>query len=135
MEMVNFLAGFDIKEIESSSDTRLAHLYGLKTVIVLLSPFVPHITEELWHNLGYETHLLNEPWPSFNPELAKEDIITVVIQINGKLRSRIQVPQNTPDGELERLALENEKTKKYTRDKNIAKVIVVQGKLVNIVVR
>jgi leucyl-tRNA synthetase len=135
MEMVNFLAGLDRKAIENSSDTLLAYLYSLKTVIVLLSPFVPHITEELWHNLGYKSFLLNEPWPSFNPDLAKEDIITVVIQINGKLRSRIQVPQNTSDRELEKLALENEKTKKYTKGKRIAKVIVVQGKLVNIVVQ
>jgi leucyl-tRNA synthetase len=134
MEMVNFLGGLDSKEIERSADTRLAYLYGLKTVIVLLSPFVPHITEELWHILGYRSFLLHEPWPAFNPDLAKEDIITVVIQINGKLRSRIMVPRGTPDDTLERLALENEKTKVYTRGKDIVKVIVVQGKLVNIVV-
>lgn len=135
MEMVNFLSGLDSKEMKNSSDIHLAYLYGLKSVVVLLSPFVPHITEELWHKLGYKSFLLNEPWPSFNPDLAKEDIITVVIQINGKLRSRLQVPRNTPDGELERLALENEKIKKYTEGKHVVKVIVVQGKLVNIVVK
>jgi leucyl-tRNA synthetase len=135
MEMVNSLFSLDRKEIEKQEPARLSYLYGLKTVLVLLSPFVPHITEELWHSIGFGGFLIDEPWPGYNPDLAREEIITVVVQVNGKLRSRLEVPHSTEDETLERLALEDEKVKKYTTGKTVAKVIVVQGKLVNIVVK
>jgi leucyl-tRNA synthetase len=135
MEMVNSLFSFDRKEVEKEETSRLAYQYGLKSVLVLLSPFVPHISEELWHAIGFDGFLIDEPWPRYNPDLAKEEIITVVVQVNGKLRTRLEVPRGTEDEILERLALEDEKIKRHTGGKSVAKVIVVQGKLVNVVVK
>jgi leucyl-tRNA synthetase len=134
MEMVNSLFSYD-REAVKEERARLCYLYGLKTVLVLLSPFVPHITEELWHSIGFGGFLIKQPWPRYNPDLAREEIITVVVQVNGKLRSRLEVPRGTEDETLERLALEDTKIKKHTRGRSVVKVIVVQGKLVNIVIK
>ncbi len=135
MEMVNYFYTLPLNKIQKDDNIFLVYLYGLKIILILLTPFVPHITEELWHALGFKSFVLNEPWPRFNEELAKQEIITVVVQVNGKLRARFEVPRDTQKDELERLALEHKKIKHYTTGKTIAKVIIVQGKLVNIVVK
>jgi leucyl-tRNA synthetase len=135
MEMVNALFSFDQAAVEKDETARLGYLYGLKTVLVLLSPFVPHVTEELWHRIGLDGFLIDQPWPSYNPNLVKEEIITLVVQVNGKLRARIQAPRDTDDETLEQMALEDERVKKYTDGKTVRKVIVVGGKLVNVVVK
>lgn len=135
MEMVNYFYTLPLNKIQKDEKIFLVYLYGLKIILILLTPFVPHITEELWHAFGFKSFVLNEPWPKFNEELAKQEIITVVVQVNGKLRARFEVPRDTQKDELERLALEHKKIKHYTAGKTIAKVIIVQGKLVNIVVK
>ncbi|MBN2323488.1 MAG: leucine--tRNA ligase [Spirochaetes bacterium] len=135
MEMVNALFSFAPEAVEKDETARLGYLYGLKTVLVLLSPFVPHITEELWHRIGFDGFLIDQPWPSYNPHLAKEEIITLVVQVNGKLRARLEAPRDTDDSMLERMALDDERVKKYTTGKTVRKVIVVGGKLVNVVVK
>jgi leucyl-tRNA synthetase len=107
---------------------------ALETTVLLLSPVVPHITDELWTMLGGTENLLLTPWPGFSEEALKVDTRTVVLQVNGKLRSRIEAPAGSSREELEKAALADERVRKFIGDKQIRKVIVVPEKLVNVVV-
>jgi leucyl-tRNA synthetase len=106
----------------------------LEPFVLLLSPFAPHLAEELWHALGRRQTLAYEPWPAFDPTLAKEDEIEVPVQINGKVRLRLTVPAGVSKEELERIVRTDEKVKTLLEGKTVRKVIVVPQKLVNIVV-
>jgi leucyl-tRNA synthetase len=106
----------------------------LETFVLLLSPFAPHLAEELWEALGHRQSLAYEPWPKFDPELVKADEIEVPIQVNGKIRSRIIVPAGTSEERLRELALADDRIQAFIGDKKIVKVIVPRGQLVNIVV-
>jgi leucyl-tRNA synthetase len=106
----------------------------LEPFVLLLAPFAPHIAEELWHALGHPDTLAYEPWPEFDPALAKEDTIEVPVQINGKVKERLEVPAGIDKAELERRALADDKVKALIAGKQVRKVIVVPGRLVNIVV-
>jgi leucyl-tRNA synthetase len=103
-------------------------------LILLLSPFAPHICEELWEKIGGKESVYLQPWPSYDETLAKAEEIILVVQVNGKVRDRISVPADISGEEMEKVALSSEKVKKYTAGKRIAKVIVVPGKLVNVAV-
>ena len=100
----------------------------------LLSPFAPHITEELWSRLGNNTSITKAQWPKYDPELAKEDKITIAVQINGKLRDTFEVAAEIGEEEVKKLALGSEKVQKWLEGKEPRKVIYVKGKLVSIVV-
>ncbi|QLE57772.1 leucine--tRNA ligase [Nostoc sp. TCL26-01] len=107
---------------------------GIETLILMLAPFAPHIADELWQLLGKSESVHTQTWPGFDTEALVADEITVVIQINGKKRADIQVPSQVDKAALEKLALESEITQRYIEGKEIKKVIVVPGKLVNFVV-
>ena len=107
----------------------------MEKFVLLLSPFAPHIAEELWQALGHSQTLAYEPWPEFNASLAKEDSIEVPVQINGKVRSKITVPADADAAKLEAAARADERVLEFIDGKQIAKVIVVPGRLVNIVVK
>jgi len=104
------------------------------TYLLLLAPVAPHIAEELWtiRNKPYSIH--QQEWPEWDPSIVLEDSLTLVVQINGKVRDKIEVPAGLSDDELQSIALSSEKTKKWTENKELRKVIVVKGKLVNIVI-
>jgi leucyl-tRNA synthetase len=102
---------------------------------LMLAPFAPYISQEIWDELGGEGPVFRQPWPSFDPELAKEDEAEVILQVNGKLRSRLSAPFGTPKEELEERAMADEKIRPYVEGKQIVKVITVPDKLVNIVVK
>ncbi|MEN2984275.1 MAG: leucine--tRNA ligase [Dictyoglomaceae bacterium] len=104
----------------------------IKNLLLLLAPFVPHITEELWKELGYEYSIHLQQWPSYNPELIKEEIITLVIQINGKVRDRVDVNADITEEEALKIALQRENVKKYLGNKNPKKVVFVPGKLLSL---
>ena len=106
----------------------------LTKLVLLLGPFAPYMAEDLWHELGQEGTLLRIAWPDFDPEMAKEDKVEVVVQVNGKLRSRLAVARGTDRAELERLATSDSKIVPYLEQKTVRKVIVVPDKLVNVVV-
>ena len=106
---------------------------GIETLLILLSPFAPHITEELWQLLGHPTSIHQQPWLTFDPTALVVDEITLVIQIMGKTRGTIQVPASATKEELEKYAISSEIAQKYLQGKEIKKVIVVPGKLVNFV--
>ena len=106
----------------------------VKTFLRLLAPYAPHIVEELWQHLGEEGLIVQALWPTYDPEALKREEVTIVVQINGKLRSRIQLPVNTNNEEAEASALANEHIQNYVAGKAVRKVIVVPNRLVNIVV-
>ncbi len=107
---------------------------AMRAILVLLSPMVPHFCAEMWEISGNKNAIDKESWPTFNEEAAKEDLLTIVIQVNGKVRSRLLVETGLDDDSLKKLALSDEKVQKFTATKNIKKTIVVKKKLVNIVV-
>jgi leucyl-tRNA synthetase len=107
----------------------------LRNLALLLAPFAPHLAAELWEELGETDSILRAPWPVSDPELAKENELEIPVQINGKLVSVIRAPVGVDSKTLEAAALAEEKVKSRTSGKSIVKVIVVPGKLVNLVVR
>jgi leucyl-tRNA synthetase len=107
----------------------------LESLVLLLSPFVPHITEELWEKLGHSEMVIQSAWPEPNTDAAKADEVEIVFQVNGKVRAKLTVEADTSNEALETLALANEKIKPYTEGKEIIKVIVIPNRLVNIVVK
>jgi len=102
--------------------------------LILLAPFAPHITEELWHQLGHKDSIHNQSWPKYDKKIVKEEVITLVIQINGRVRDRIVVKADISEEEAKKLTFQQEKVRKWTEGKEIKKVIFVPGKLINIVV-
>jgi leucyl-tRNA synthetase len=104
-------------------------------LVLLLAPFAPYLASELWETLGEREALLRQPWPAYDPDLAKEDEITYAVQINGKLRSHVVLPAESPEDTVRERVLADEKVRAAIADKQIAKVIVVPGKLVNVVVK
>jgi len=117
----------------NGKDSRV-YAEGIKTLVVLLAPFAPHIAEELWRLLGNSESVHTQTWPAFDPAALVADEITLVIQVNGKKRADIQVPSQADKAELEKYARESEVVQRHLEGKEIKKVIVVPGKLVNFVV-
>ncbi len=101
----------------------------------LLAPFAPHFTEEQWNLLGHNSTIFNEKWPEFNPAALVKDEVEIAIQVNGKIKAKIMIPSNLDEEGIKKASLENETIKTNTEGKNIIKVIVIKGRLVNIVVK
>jgi leucyl-tRNA synthetase len=134
MELVNelnrYLGGEEKKGDLGWSVAREA----VEAAVVLLSPVVPHITEELWRMMGHSGSLLNVPWPVYRPDALEVEKRLIVIQVNGKVRGRIEVPSTFSEKEIEAEALKSEKVRSFIGDKPIKRVIVARNKLVNMVV-
>ena len=106
-----------------------------ETLTLLLQPFAPFVSQELWDILGRTGPVFRQPWPPYDPELAKEDLAEIPVQVNGKLRGHLQVAFGAPKDQLERLALAHEKTKPFLEGKQLVKIVVVPDRLVNLVVK
>ena len=106
----------------------------LEPFVLLLSPFAPHIAEELWERLGKAPSVATQPWPEYDPVLVARDRLTIPIQVNGKLRSKIEVPADSSEAEVVRLARQDAKLSEWLQGKTPRKVIYVEKKLVNFVV-
>ncbi|MFV0625765.1 MAG: leucine--tRNA ligase [Alphaproteobacteria bacterium] len=115
----------------SSLEKIPAELYA--TLIKLMSPFTPHLSEEMWARLGYNTSVVTEVWPVGDAKLAEDDTVTIAVQLNGKMRGTFEAPKNATKEEVEKLAFELENVKRQTEGQAIKKVIVVPNKIVNIV--
>ena len=105
----------------------------LEPFVLVLAPYAPHLAEELWEKLGHKQSLAYEPWPKYNEALLKEDKVTIILQVNGKLRDRADVSADTSQAELEKLALANRRVQEFLAGKQVRKVVIVPGKLVNVV--
>ena len=135
MELVNAL--YQIPRPDRSDGLALSVIREtLEAVILLLAPIVPHIAEELWQAIGHQECLgMAASWPSYDPAVAAEEEITIVVQVNGKVRSRLIVAPDAEDEEIKKKALSDEKTGKFIAGKEILRVVYVPQKLVNIVVQ
>ena len=105
-----------------------------ESLLVVLAPFAPHIAEELYHALGHSTSVVDAHWPEWNEEYLKESKVTYAISFNGKARFNLEIDVNTPREEIERMAVEHEQSQRWIEGKTIRKIIVVPGKIVNIVI-
>jgi len=147
MELVNMAHGIDpiqpdppqkgeTKNDPSGTDTLCASVMRrtLESIVLLLSPIVPHFSEEIWEALGFKDSVLLATWPSYRKDVLVDDQITVVLQVNGKLRSRLTVSAGISEKALEEMALADERVVKFIDGKPIRKTIVVKKKLVNVVI-
>ena len=107
----------------------------LEPLCVLLSPFAPHVTEELWHQLGHETSIMDASFPAYVAAYTAEDNVTYPVQFNGKMRFTVELPKSAAPAEVESAVRAMEQTAKWVADKQIAKVVVVPGRIINIVVK
>ncbi len=130
MEFVNDLSSFDPK----TQDDWKAFRFSNETLLLLLSPFSPHISEELWESMGNKKSILEQKWPSWDENIAKEEEIELVIQINGKVKAKIMIPAGLSDDEVRKKALNEPKTQEIIGKKALKKIFIVKGKLVNIVI-
>jgi leucyl-tRNA synthetase len=106
---------------------------GLGLVLRLLGPIAPHVTHHLWRALGFGDDLLQSPWPQIDEDALRQDSIELVVQVNGKVRGKVQVPADAGRDAIEAIALANENVQRFIADATVRKVIIVPGKLVNIV--
>ena len=134
-EFVNILYEYTNSKKEYSDADKAVLSFAMESLIKLMSPIVPHITEEAWCDLGGKDSVHLSEWPKYDEKLAVTKSITVVIQVNGKLRDKLEVEPDLDKSILEKLALENEKAKAFMEGKQVVKVIVVPNRLVNIVVK
>lgn len=123
MEYLNLL--YDKKEKVSGSI--------LKQIVILLAPFAPHIAEELWSTIGEKFSVHNQPWPKYDSKLIEEEVVTIVVQVNGRFRDKLEAPKDISEEEAARLALDREKIKRYTENKKVQKTIWIKGRLLNLV--
>jgi leucyl-tRNA synthetase len=106
-----------------------------RNFLMMLAPFAPHMTEELWQKIGEKPSIHEQPWPEYDPEFIKDEMMTIVVQVNGKLRDNIQVTAGADEEEIKKLAASSAKVKVSVEGKKIIKMIYVQKKLVNIVIQ
>jgi leucyl-tRNA synthetase len=130
MELLNAVGKFDSKGLYG----RVVAHEALEIAVMSLSPMIPHVTHELWHKLGHETALINEPWWAPDPEALVQDTIEISVQVNGKMRARVSIPADAAQDIAVKAALEDANVQKFVEGKPIRKAIYVPGKLVNIVV-
>jgi leucyl-tRNA synthetase len=131
MTMVNVLYKLD----PSAAGARAVLREGLSIVLRLLAPIAPHVTHHLWRELGFGDEILTSPWPSVDERALQQDSIEYVVQVNGKVRAKVQVPADADKAAIEAAALANENVLRFIDGKTLRKVIVVPNKLVNLVAK
>ena len=134
-ELVNAIYDWQAKKPNLNDEDKMVLSFAIISMIKLMSPVAVHLTEEAWHELGGEGSVHDQPWCKWNENLAKASSITLVVQVNGKVKDKIEVDEGLSDEEMKSTALESPKIKALTEGKTIVKTIVVPKKLVNIVVK
>ena len=130
MALLNAVGSFN----DSSPSGRAVRHEALRIATVVLAPITPHVCHALWQALGFQTALIDEPWPEPDAEALAQDVHTLVVQVNGKLRGHIRVPVNSDEAAVRLAALADAHVRKFVADRPVRRVIVVPGKLVNVVV-
>ena len=131
MELINALYKYDSlqeRNMKLMEDT-------IRDAILLISPFAPHFAEEMWEVMGYEYSVFNQKWPAYDEKALVRDEIEMAVQINGQVKFKINVSRDADNKEIEQTALNDERAAGYIGGRNVVKVIVVRGRLVNIVVK
>jgi leucyl-tRNA synthetase len=137
MELFNELSDFNAEPGKASESDVFAVREALEALVIMLTPFAPHVAEEMWEGLGHAEGLLggSRRWPVADPELARREELEIPIQVNGKLRSRLVVAPGISEDELRELALKDERVRALTNGRQVVKVIVVPERLVNVVIK
>ncbi|HVI72637.1 MAG TPA: class I tRNA ligase family protein, partial [Pyrinomonadaceae bacterium] len=137
MELFNQLSDFNADPARASAADVFAVREALESLVIMLTPFAPHIAEEMWEGLGHEGGLLKEVprWPVADPELARREELEIPIQVNGKLRSRVIASPDVSEEELRASALADERVRALIDGHEVVKVIIVPRRLVNVVIR
>jgi len=130
MELLNAVNRLD----DDTDAGRAVEHEALEAVVLMLSPIVPHICHALWQQLGHKTPLIDQTWPEVDESALELDLVEMVVQVNGKLRARVSVPVDADKSAIEQLAIADTNVQRFIDGKDIRKVIVVPGRLVNIVV-
>ena len=134
MEMTNALYAFRDK-VSDEKQSALVLAEAMQKMVLIIAPFCPHLAEELWSRMGYQTSVHLETWPTYDEAVAKAETVEIVVQINGKVRDRLDVPAGISAAEMEQFAMASDKVQALIAGKQVAKVIPVPGKLVNIVIK
>jgi leucyl-tRNA synthetase len=137
MELSNVLGDFKARPGAADASDLFAVRETLEALVLMLAPFAPHLSEELWEALGHEGGLLRSGarWPAFDERLARKDEVEIAVQVNGKLRGRVSVPASASEDETRAAALADERVRAWTDGKQVVKTVVVPGRLVNVVVK
>jgi len=137
MELVNALYAFESGAREPVPATERSRLLceAIETTILLLGPFCPHVTEELWQHLGHGQSVFEQPWPVADPAALARREVTVVLQVDGKVRGRLTVEIDAPEEQVRGLALADERVQPWLQGRAVERVVVVANRLVNIVTR
>jgi len=130
MELVNELYKFE----DNSAQGRAVLQEALDCIVLMLAPIVPHITHALWQALGHATAVVDAPWPVVDEQALLQDTLTLAVQVNGKLRGQIEVPADAGREAIEQTALTDENVARHIGTAQVRKIIIVPGKLVNVVV-
>ena len=133
MEMVNAI--YHYRELAAEKQDLALLKEAVELTVLVLAPFAPHLAEEAWEMLGHTTSIHREAWPTYDPQAVVEDEIELVLQVNGKVRDRVRVPRQATEEELRQVALASAKVQEFVDGKEVQRVIVVPGRLVNVVVR
>jgi leucyl-tRNA synthetase len=137
MELVNAIYAFESAAADRMAGGERASLLreAVESVLLLLGPIAPHVSEELWSELGHRESLFKQPWPTPDAGALVRKEVTLVVQVDGKVRSRLQVDVDAPEERIQRLALEDDKVQPWVRQRAVERVVVVANRLVNIVTR
>jgi leucyl-tRNA synthetase len=133
MELVN--ETYRLEADVSAGPGRKALREALDTLVLLLNPFTPHVCEEMWLRLGHEGGLVRAPWPVYDAEAAREDTVELAVQVNGKVRGRVVVPQGASEEHIRAQALAEPRVAEHVMGKQMVKCVVVPGRLVSMVVK
>ncbi len=133
MEFFNFLKK-ESEKLRNSGEGKILLMETMETLVLLLYPFAPHICEELRERMGHREFLIRTPWPTFDPRLATAEKVTIVVQVNGKLRDKFEIERDTDEDDIKTQALGLSRIQNFISGKDVRKVIYIKNKLVNIVV-
>jgi leucyl-tRNA synthetase len=133
MELLNAIQEAETAVVDGGERAVLRE--AIETLLALLNPYTPHLSEELWQRLGHADALVDRPWPVADAEVAREAEIELAVQVNGKVRTRITVPQGTDEATIRERAFQDPRVQEHVAGRQVAKVVVVPGRLVSVVVR
>ena len=134
MEWVNVLFPFAEGREGRDALDRAVFSEAVENLLVTLSPFAPHLADELWERIGRSGSTYEQPWPQWDEAVAREEEITIAVQVNGKVRDQLRVPSDVDEATLQELALQSERVRRHIEGKTVRRIIVVPKRLVNIVV-
>ena len=134
-EFVNYIYEYTNNKQSYNEEDKIVLSKAIFTLIKLLSPIIPHMTEELWYELGGKESIHTIKWPDYDESLAISENVPIVVQINGKVRDKFIMPVNSTNEEIEKVAMDSEKVQSYIEGKEIVKVIIIPNRLINIVVK